>query len=68
MLTRADQWMRGYRIARNLYANKGFYWRPDDNLSWCPMRVFKTQSEARADLRLHLAQGVEDGHDLSRLD
>jgi hypothetical protein len=47
-----------YRIAQNLYANKGFYWRPDDDLSWCPADVFATESEARADLKRYLAEAI----------
>lgn len=61
MLTRENHWMRGYRIDRNLHFNKGYYWRPDDQFSWSPLRVFKTPAEARANLRLHLAQAEESG-------
>ena len=47
-----------YRIAQNLYANKGFYWRPDDSFSWSPLKVFATEAEARADLKRYLAEAI----------
>jgi hypothetical protein len=55
-LTVANYWRRGYRIAENTVANPGFYWRPDDDLSWTPIRTFPTRGLAEADLRRHLAE------------
>lgn len=55
-LTVSNYWMRGYRIAKNEFAQPGYYWRPDDRLSWSPLRVFPTPEEAEADLRRHLAE------------
>ena len=56
MLTLQNYWMRGYRIERNTVANPGYYWRPDDRLSWTPIHVFATRAEALRDLRRHLAE------------
>jgi hypothetical protein len=45
----------GYRLARNVTVNHGWYWRPDDQRSFSPQNVFPTKQEAIEDLYEYLA-------------
>jgi hypothetical protein len=45
----------GYRLAQNVTVNKGWYWRPDDERSFSPQKVFEHKFDAIEDLYAYLA-------------